>query len=199
MEITGMKNYSFFIILILFTLLPAASKASSLRFEVDPSRSLVQFTSQAPFETFVGKSRDATGWVEGNERNLLLTRALFRVPVESLKTGNRLRDKDLRLKFMEADKFPEITFELGKVPQPRSLKPGTVTRVVVEGTFTIHGVSRREPIPLDLTYLDRDRTLLIRGRFSVRLSDYQIERPSFLFMRLAETVDVEIDLVLNLR
>jgi polyisoprenoid-binding protein YceI len=74
------------------------------------------------------------------------------------------------------------------------LLPGRPAGFDAQGTFTLHGVSRRIWVRIDATYRkDPDLDAIdFSTDFPVMLSDYQISLPQFLFLKLAETQDVHV-------
>lgn len=171
---------------------------SSVRLEVIPQQSEVQFVSDAVLETFSGKTKNVSGWLECDVEKLGATRASFIVQAASLNTGNRLRDKRMRNDFLETDKFSDIRFDLKRVVSPVSrLESGKKVELTGEGDFLIHGVTRNESIPLQVTYDQGQKSVTVQSQFPIRLSDYQIERPQVLWFKLAETVEVKLNFVLK--
>ncbi|MBI1910041.1 MAG: YceI family protein [Deltaproteobacteria bacterium] len=167
-----------------------------VRFQVVPEESSVQFSSKAPLEDFVGKTKEISGWVEGNAGQLTKVQGTFSVNPVSLKTGNRLRDKDMR-EFLETDQFPEIRFTLKQIGGMKLLTPGQKGGVTAEGSFDLHGIKRTETIPLEVLYDPTKQELQISSTFPILLADYQIERPQVLWVKLAEKVTVTLQLVLR--
>lgn len=190
---------TFFVLgLLTLVLVPETVKATDHRFAVDAGKSGVAFTSRAPFETFVGSTHAIKGSVTLDEKNLLASKAMITVAVDGIKTGNRLRDKDMRVKFMETKKYPEIRFELQKIISgPRTLSEGTNVQLMADGVFTIHGVAKHQKVELFVARDMASNTITVQTKFPIVLGDYQIERPKFLLMKLAESVDVSVKLVLN--
>lgn len=182
----------------MLTLVPTQLRATDHHFAVDAGKSGVAFTSKAPFETFVGSTHAIKGHVTLDEKNLLSARAEITVTVDGIKTGNRLRDKDMRVKFMEAKKYPEVRFELQKIISgPRTLSEGTNVQLMADGIFSIHGVAKHQKVELNVARDMASNTITVQTKFPIVLGDYQIERPKFLLMKLAESVDVSVRLVLN--
>jgi polyisoprenoid-binding protein YceI len=64
----------------------------------------------------------------------------------------------------------------------------------VEGTFALHGVSRRIRIAVEVTYhpVPAPGRIEFHTEFPVALADYGIERPQFLFLKLAEIQTVRV-------
>jgi polyisoprenoid-binding protein YceI len=78
-------------------------------------------------------------------------------------------------------------------PADAKLEPGKPVTFDVEGTFTLHGVSRRLRIQIEAAYSPAGPgRIAFRTTFPVGLSDYNISRPQFLFLKLAETQQVKV-------
>jgi len=65
------------------------------------------------------------------------------------------------------------------------------------GQLTLHGVTRRIAVTVELTYEDAGpgATLRARTEFPVVLDDYEISRPRFLFLKLGEEQKVRVDVL----
>lgn len=166
----------------------------------------VTFTSKAPLESIVGKTSEIRGYVEVDPANVSIgARAKFAVDLASLETGIGLRNKHMRENHLETDQFPEAVFVLSKVEAPDGgdLTDGQPEELLLEGEFSIHGITQTINITANVTYhTETDLTkkrmpgdlLHIKTRFEVLLEDYQIKRPEFLFLKLSEKQLVKIDI-----
>lgn len=183
--------------LVLLSLFFIPSWVAAAPLTVVPEKSFVQFTSKAPFETVIGKTGDVSGEVNLSGANLRSVSGTIIVKAASIKTGNRLRDKNMREDYLESAKYPEIIFKIEKVVTgPASLSKGEDSPFTLEGTFEIHGIKKKIVVPATVS-LDTDGGLEVKSEFVIGLSDFQIKRPSFLIMRLAEEVTVGV--ILSLR
>jgi len=61
-----------------------------------------------------------------------------------------------------------------------------------EGDFTLHGVTKRLRVNVDVTPSD-EKTLAFKTAFKVPLADYNIARPKFLFLKLGEVQEVNVE------
>jgi polyisoprenoid-binding protein YceI len=114
------------------------------------------------------------------------------VDVASLKTGIGKRDKDMREDYLEAKKYPKAIFQGATVKSGGApLSPGVPTKLEVEGSFTLHGVTRRLRTTIEVTLKDAN-TIEFKAEFPVALPDHRIERPKFLFLKLAEVQQVAV-------
>jgi polyisoprenoid-binding protein YceI len=149
-------------------------------------------------ETVTGTTHTANGFIEldpsGTGEG---AHGELHVDLVSLKTGLDLRDKHMRQDHLETGKYPEAVFSLVSLTLPSGgLPEGERTRVTVQGTFKLHGVEKTiEPETyLTLRHAAAGSSLQIESNFIVKLADYQIKRPQFLLMRLAEEQHVRVEL-----
>ncbi len=156
----------------------------------------VVFLSKAPTETFEGKTNRVDGRIVVDPAAPIDTVVVsFEVDLASLDTGVGKRDGDMREKYLETKKYPKAVFVGASVsPKGTTLAAGKATTFECEGDFTLHGVTKRIKVSVDVTPRDAN-TLAIKATFSVPLADYKIERPKFLFLKLGEVQQVTVDAV----
>ena len=176
--------------------LPGAVDAAV--FSVKPGNDCkVVFTSKAPTETFQGKTNRMEGTLTldptavGDSITVHLE-----VDLASLDTGKKMRNEHMRENHLETDKYPKAIFDGAAVLSPAGAKldPGKTIAFQIEGTFALHGVSRRLRCPADATFTPAGKggKIAFHATFNVALPDYQIKRPEFLFLKLAETQQVSV-------
>jgi polyisoprenoid-binding protein YceI len=177
------------------TIAPRAGAAAT--FLVHPGgESKVVFVSRAPMEKFEGKTNRLEGRIEVDPARLGDSASVhLEVDLASLDTGIAKRNQHMREDHLETAKYPKAVFSGVAVHAPGAvLEPGKPMPLDVEGTFTLHGVSRRIRLTVQTTYLPREKgdQIAFEATFPVGLSDYQISRPQFLFMKLADTQEVQV-------
>jgi len=102
----------------------------------------------------------------------------------------------MRENHLETGKYPKAVFDGAAVLSPAGakLEPGKAVGFQIEGTFALHGVMRRLRCPAEATFtpVGKGGTIAFTAQFSVALPDYQIKRPEFLFLKLAEVQEVSV-------
>lgn len=176
------------VLLALAAGLLGASPALAERFDFRPhEENRVEFESRAPLETFTGSTRSISGYVDFDPMNLGTDsiEVEVRVDLKSLDTGIGLRNKHMRENHLETDKYPAAVFRGGAVSDvsAESLSPGKSATLKVSGSFEIHGVARDMVVPVTVER-DQNGSIWVSTRFQVRLDDHEIERPSFLMLKL---------------
>jgi len=182
-------------LILLLSLAPQLGRAAE--FVVQPGgKNQVVFTSKAAMESFEGKTNRLAGTIVTDPASLGdSARVHFEVDLASLDTGIAKRNQHMRENHLETARYPKAIFDGVAVlgPKGASLASGKEIPLDIEGTFTLHGVSRR----LRLTVMTKYEAggggrIEFRTTFPVGLADYQISRPQFLFLKLADVQKVQV-------
>jgi polyisoprenoid-binding protein YceI len=187
-------------VLLLLLALTLSVQAAPLMLKIVPGRSHnnIEFRSEAATETVIGKTHQVTGFVELDPASdTIPARGEIRVDLASLKTGIDLRDRHMRENHLETNRYPEAVFTLTSLALASgALAEGVRTAVQLKGTLKLHGVEHEITPETFLTYTGGSSpSLHIESRFTVKLPDYNIKRPQFLVLRLAEEQKIEVNLV----
>ena len=156
----------------------------------------VVFESSAPMETFRGKTRALTGRIHADPTALGDSVAVhFEVELASLGTGLPERDKHMRENHLDVAKYPTAVFDGASVQgASRQLVAGRAVPLGVEGTFSLHGVRRRLKLIVNATLLPgrAGDAFQFATTFPVSLADFEIPRPEFLMLKLADVQKVSV-------
>ena len=147
----------------------------------------------------VGRTPGVTGTVrvERSGGSLVATDANFEVDLTRLTSDESRRDNRIRTDGLQTSRFPTATFVSS---QPITLPPeaaaGEAVKAQAEGDLTIHGVTKRVTIPLDVR-LTGNRAELV-GSHSFPMSDFNITPPSIGgFVTVDPDATLEFKLVLE--
>ena len=155
---------------------------------------ILSFDGHATLGDFTGTTRTVTGQLTGAP-DISSVRGWVEAPVQSLKTGDRKRDKDLN-KSMESSKYPNLRFDLNRIAATKSA--GDSVPVTLQGTLTIHGVTRRVELPGTIGF--KGATARVHSDFPLNLKDYGIGGLSKMLgmLKMHENIEVHVDLVFGL-
>jgi polyisoprenoid-binding protein YceI len=109
------------------------------------------------------------------------------VPLANLTTGISLRDRHMKEKYLEVQKYPSATLTIAR----SALKlPSAADKVEtdVPSTVNIHGQAR--PVVVHYEAKKDGATLSARGKFHINMRDFGIEVPSYLGVTVKPDVDV---------
>jgi len=154
----------------------------------------LSFEGRATTGTFTGTTGTVRGEMSGGG-SLSEVRGWVDAPVSTLVTGNGHRDKDLN-KSLASDLYPTMRFELTGVTP--GAERGDTVDVVLQGRFTIHGVTREASMPA--TLVTRPDAIRVRGDTPLSLKDYQIEGLSKLMgmLKMYDRIMVHVDVTFAL-
>jgi polyisoprenoid-binding protein YceI len=164
----------------LFVALCAASTDSRAALSA-PSDSKVGFQASGPAGLKIeGTTPDLT--VADGGGSIVLT-----VPLANLTTGIGLRDKHMKEKYLEIDKFPSAVLTVAR----SALKfpaAGASVETDVPGTLQIHGQTK--PVTVHYDAKADGSGFLSHGKFHVNMNDYGIQVPTYLGVTVKPDVDV---------
>lgn len=183
----------------------AVSYGGSIEFKVAESdHNLVRFESTAKLEFVAGETTDIRGKITFDPHDLTANLSgTLSVDLTTLKTGIELRDEHMRERNLQTREFPVAKFDLVSVeglPKDITLSD-SAQAATFKGRFTIHGVTREIEAKGKVRYSRVNSTseneffgdsLIIAVKFQIRLDDYEIPRPRALFLKLAETIEIEV-------
>lgn len=113
------------------------------------------------------------------------------IPIRSFHFDQSLMEEHFNENYIESEKYPKAEFK-GTIRNSSSLnwKSSTTMTIVVDGTLSLHGVSRTRTFELHAT--GTDRKILVTSDFIVPLADHNIDRPKLLWEKLTDQVEVKV-------
>ncbi|MGH9906151.1 MAG: YceI family protein [Pyrinomonadaceae bacterium] len=121
--------------------------------------------------------------------SLVETRDVFTEPQK------QIINKELREIVLEAEKYPEITFQSTRVTGERT-SPGMFD-AKIEGDLMLHGVTRRIEIPTEVTVGSND--LRAKGEFTIDRSNFNVKATTAVhgLVRVRNKLKFTFDIVAN--
>ncbi len=171
------------------------------------SDNLARFESDAPIEKVVGTTNNVSGYIELDIYNLTNgISGTITVDLVSLNTGIAMRDRDMRSEqFLNTDEYSTATFKPLKIVNSdiNELSTGKSVKMNVQGDFQVHGITNTVEVEATLKLIQNEgvdafsesqlsEDLSVNASFQIKLGDYSIKRPKFLFLQLAEEVDIKV-------
>lgn len=144
----------------------------------------------------VGRTSAITGTATLTESKsaVTVTSASFSVAVNTLKSDRSMRDEKIRTIGLQSDQYPTATFVLSTpLKLPASALTGHVVHVSATGVFDIHGTSKRETIPLEMSLSGSGIDAV--GSLSFPWSEFNMTAPSVGgFVNVTDRATMEFDL-----
>jgi hypothetical protein len=132
-------------------------------------------TGGVPVGTFSYKAGMLSGTVE--------------CPMGTFVTGIDLRDKHMKEKYLEVEKYPKAVAELQPIAVDQAT--GKWADVPFKAWLTLHGV-RKEVSGVFTVNPDTDHSARVEASFGLKISDFGISLPSYAGITVAEDVVVTV-------
>lgn len=163
------------------------------RFEVIPSSSRVGFDAESTLHDFTGATSDVSGWVEARLADPAAGgRGRVVVRAATLRTGNDRRDAEMRER-LDVEHHPELRFEWTGFELEHLERATATLRGHALGTLTIRGVGRPVRVPVQVAP-DAEGQLRLTAELALKMSDYGVDPPRLLFVRVKDEVKVRVSL-----
>lgn len=163
---------------------PLSIKESSVRFSALGRPSMLKIQ---------GEVRSLNGTIDANQKTVNLK---LEAPLKELTTGISLRDDHTKNKYLEVDKFPVAQIQINDLTLPQTVDAiQEIKNAPFHGNLTLHG----ETQPIDGTFdLNKiNNTITIKTQSQINMKNFKIETPSYMGIKIAETVQLAVDLSLG--
>ncbi len=131
-----------------------------------------------------------------NEATSFLNKAtgdvVFAVLVKSFRFEKALMEEHFNENYLESGKFPKAEFK-GKITNLADVnfaKDGDYA-IKVSGNLTMHGVT--QVVTADGTISIKGGKIHAKSKFSVKLADFKVDRPSVVADKIAEKATITVD------
>ena len=164
-------------LVILFSFFLSLLNASSFRIE----NSLITYFGVHYLHKWEGSTSDVNGVVSYNKASEQYECSIS-VPLSTFSSGNDNRDSNM-LVYCKAFDFPNINF------QSTSIKVQENT-LEIEGRIEFAGKEKEIKTSAKLNGLDNN-LFAIEGELDILLSEFEVERPSLLFVEIENLVKIK--------
>jgi polyisoprenoid-binding protein YceI len=155
---------------------------------------VAEFHAEDTYDSFDGKTGDVTGTIVADPANLSTGSVQVAINMDTLDTGNSLRNKEMRERYLETNKFGTATFKSVSVTGPASIAANQPADINVTGDLTLHGVTKRMTIPVRVVLLP-DGRIHATTSFKVHMPDFGISVPHNILVTVNDEVPVRLDVL----
>ena len=162
------------------------------QFKVDKEKSSATFLAvgKPGFLRIEGKNAKPEGALEFKGGQVS---GMLKIYLNDYVTGIEMRDKHMKETYLETQKYPYA--ELKLTNQPISLTSSVEQKL--NGTIKLKETTRDETVTWIWKKLPAGTESEGEGKFSILLSNYKIDIPKYLGVKVADTVDVTVKLFTN--
>ena len=104
----------------------------------------------------------------------------IRVRLDSFDSKLSSRDSNM-LYYTDALDFPEVVFKSTQANVDKD-------SVFIEGDLTFHGITKKIKTS---AYIQLDKNPTVKGSFNIKLSDFNVRRPSLMFIKIKDEIRID--------
>jgi len=181
-RVCGFLALTSFLTIVSFT-----AAAQDVELHLDAQHSTVNFTLGDVLHTVRGTFHLKQGSLRLDPASGKLAGEIV-VDAKSGNSGSGMRDRKMDREVLESDRYPVITFRPNSV-EGMVLLPGK-SSVRVHGIFTIHGADHELTVPAEVEATPERWAAILH--FAVPYTKWGMKNPSTLFLRVSESVDINV-------
>lgn len=194
------KNNAFiFLMHVSISMYSFSSFAQTKKLEIDQNKSTVEFLAIGNPSALKIKGEKAK--INGTLTLLLNNiEAKFKVDLNEFVTGIDMRDEHMKEKYFETEKIENrySTFEINNIKLPESYwTKNEEFKGTFKGKLKLHNVENDVLCTITFYPYKKGEQLISASKISIKISDFKIDIPSFVGITMAEVVDVDVKLFLN--
>jgi hypothetical protein len=163
-------------------------------YRIVSDRSQVLIDAKSSLHPIHTRSDGLDGFLEmevyGSGRVNLQSQPLAKLsfPVDKLKSGNPLEDRELKRR-IDSRRYPTIDGDLSELRET-----GKDGHYLARGDLTFRGVTKTYEEEITITQVD-DRTLKLEGEHTFDIRDFNMEPPKILMLKVEPRVAVRVEII----
>ena len=155
--------------------------------QLDPQHTTINFTLGDVLHTVHGTFQLKRGELRLEPVSGQVTGEIV-VDAKSGVSGNAMRDRKMHREVLDSDRYPEIVFRPDRVEGSVSLSGQS--SIYVDGVFSIHGANHELRVPAEVKAGPGYWTATLH--FGVPYARWGMKNPSTLFLKVSESVDIDL-------
>ncbi len=180
-----MKFVIAFIVITMFTIGATAEKKQNIKVMNDKNLSSITYSMHHPFHTVYAVSKNVNSIILTDPTKSTIYQVAVSVRVSTFDSQNANRDSHM-MEVTEAIKYPSVTFTSTSIKIDRN-------ELTAQVNLTFHGVTK--PMVIKCQFIKLNGKLEISGKFAIKMTDFKINPPSFLFIPVDDEIKMAFDIV----
>jgi len=179
---------SAFLFLLLGFLISSSFTWVDQTLRADKSRSYLTYSANHKLHAWSGTSKKVDCLLIFDGETKTFKKVAVSTNVADFDSENSSRDSHA-LEVLEAIKFPKVTFGSTSIEQ---VKEG---KLKIGGKLTFHGKSK--DITFEGDYKLTDKEITVTGGFPVSMTEFEVERPSFMLVKTDDILEIKFSVVFS--
>ena len=164
-----------------FVLFFCSSKAQE-RWMLDSKISFITYEASHFLHDWSGTNQNVRGLLIKDED--FFKKIAIAMYVRDFDSKNSNRDNNA-LEILEVLKFPKIEFFSDEIEMNNN-------KLIIKGEMSFHGIGIKKLIEADANF--KNNKLILSGTFEIILSDFSINRPSFMMKKMDDLIKISYEL-----
>ena len=161
--------------------------AQDTAYRLDPTQTSVKFTLSDVLHTVHGTFKLKNGTVQIDPQGRMSGEIV--VDARSGNSGSSMRDRKMHKEVLESASYPDIVFRPDRIDG--QVASEGKSSVMVHGMFNIHGADREITVPAQVEMAADHWTVAVH--FAVPYTKWGMKNPSTLFLRVSDTVEIDLE------
>lgn len=153
------------------------------KFQLDVATSQLTYKAKHMAHAWEGSNQNLQGLAVVDSSGL--QKIAIKGAVRDFDSNNANRDSHA-LEVLEALQFPEVRFFSGDIEAASSAE------VTLNGSLVFHGITL--PKQIKANYIKTEEGFQLMGTFDFQATDFSVDLPSFLLVKINDTIQIEFDL-----
>ena len=153
--------------------------------KVDSEKSVINYTGKHFLHKWSAENKNISGLIQIENETISNIGVIAKV--SDFRSGNSNLDSN-SLRVLDALKFPNVIFKSTSIKQDNE-------QIIIDGIMNFHGIEKDITISAELVQLDE--SIKLSGKFSVYLTEFLVDRPSLLTMKVDDEINLEFELYFN--
>ncbi len=155
--------------------------------KADKTQSSITYHCVHPLHEWNGVNKNIVCVMSYTDSTNTIQKVAMLGKVADFDSQNSSRDSHA-LEVLDGIKYPNVTFSSTAIV-------ASGNQLKLKGNLTFHNISRE--IAFDALREDKDKEISVSGSFSILLSDYKIDRPSFMLKDMEDKMDLNFTMVFH--
>ena len=167
--------------------------AQNTALHLDPAQTSVKFTLGDVLHTVRGTFQLKHGALQFEPASGRISGEIV-VDAKSGESGSGMRDRKMHKEVLESERYPEMAFRPDKIEG--AVASQGKSSVKVHGVFNIHGADHEITVPAEVEMSADHWTATVH--FTVPYAKWGMKNPSTLFLRVNDSVEIDLAAAGNL-
>ena len=153
--------------------------------KVDSERSIINYTGKHFLHKWSAENKNISGLIQLENETISNIGVIAKV--SDFRSGNSNLDSN-SLRVLDALKFPNVIYRSTSINQEDG-------QIKINGIMNFHGIEK--DINISAKVFKLDGSIQLSGKFSVSLTEFLVNRPSLLTMKVDDEINLEFELYFN--